>query len=86
LFGGNESSGFFQRSPPAEIDIERPALKPLPAEPYVYAEWNAVSASTITRRGGEGHLPEAGFDDVRHDDYDGDGPNPDTPLESTIGS
>lgn len=34
----------------------------------------------------EGHLPEAGFDYVRYDDYDGDCPNLDTLLESTVGS
>jgi hypothetical protein len=36
----------------------------------------------------EGHLPEAGWDDVPHDDYDGDGSNIDTLLDrgSTVGS
>jgi len=29
----------------------------------------------------EGHLPEAGFDDVKHDGYKGDGENLDTSLE-----
>ena len=30
---------------------------------------------------GEGHLPERGFDDVKHDDYKGDGDNLDTVLD-----
>ncbi|AGT08890.1 hypothetical protein [Paracoccus aminophilus] len=33
---------------------------------------------------GKGHLPEAGFDPVKHEDYKGDGPNLDTTL-SKIG-